>query len=174
MNEWQTVLSVIDESNPDRVDTVGHNFGGMYKTAWGVVDPPGQVPSVLYPEWCNDHCWKLVAVAGSLTVNPRVSEVNWSLYRWFRYRGAAVTPRLDSIVVPGGKIVDGDIVLPDTLWGSGEVDLESVPAFLPPSEGARSLTIQDAAGVHTVAVRLVGIVADTSRFFVFAALPSDS
>jgi hypothetical protein len=171
MNQWQNILSVIHESNPQRVDTVKGNFGGMYEAAWGVVAPPGQGSSVLYPEWCNDHCWKLFAVAGSPTVSPRISKGEWSLYRWFRYRGAAVTPRADSIVIPGGKIVGGHIVLPNTEWGSGEADIGPVPAFLPRSVGVHTDVSEDAEGTYTVTIRSVGIVADTARFFAFAALP---
>jgi hypothetical protein len=174
MNEWQNVLSVIHEGDPKRADTVTGNFGGMYENAWGVVAPPGQVPSILYPEWCNDHCWKLREVSTSPNASPPTVQGQWGLYRWFRYRGAPVTPRADSIVVPGGKIVDGHVALPATEWGRGEAILGPVPALLPPSVGLRKDVTEDASGTYIVTVRLVGIVADTARFFAFAAFPSDS
>ncbi len=170
MNQWQTVLSVIHESDPERNDTVKSNFGGMYGSAWGLVAPPGQVSSVLYPEWCNDHCWKLREVSGSPSASPRIFRGQWDLYRWFRYRGAPVTPS-NQAVRPGGKIIGSQIVVPNTEWGSGDAVVGPVPVFLPSSVGVHSDVSEDAKGTYTVTVRLVGIVADTPRFFAFAALP---
>ena len=172
MNESQNVLSVIHEGDPARDDTIKGNFGGMYPSSWGVVAPPGQASSVQYPVWCNDHCWELFVASGSPTAGPRISKGKWSLYRWFRYRGAPVTPR--SVVTPSGKIVDAHVVLPNTEWGTGEGEVGPVPPSLPRSVGLRTDVTEDAAGSHTVTIRSVGLVADTPRFFAFAALPSYS
>ncbi len=186
MNQWQNVLSVIHESNPEGVDTVKGNFGVMYETAWGIVAPPGRPSSAVYTEWCNDNCWKLFAVAGSPTASPRISKGQWSLYRWFRYRGTPVTPR--AAVIPEGNIAGGEVVLPDLARPSGGAAVKgklargsgpaesvgtvgAVPPRLPPSVGAHSSTVGDKAGWHQVTVRDVAIVADTERYFAFAAFP---
>jgi hypothetical protein len=170
LNQWQNLLSVIHESNPERVDTVkDSSFGSMSERAWGVVAPPGQASSVLYPVWCNDDCWKLFAVAGTPTVRPRISEGKWGLYRWFRYRGAPVTPRVDSLVIPGGNIVRDSIVLGPVRGLKGKVS--QTPPGLPGSVGTHSFMVEDSAGSHRQTVRSVAVVADTPRFFDFAALP---
>ncbi len=169
MSESQDILSVIHERNPHRIDIVkiDPNF---YSPAWGVVAPPGQGSSAVLPgSGIGPHRWEIVTVAGSPTVNPRASAGTWALYRWFRYRGAPVVPWFEMVPIPGGNIVNGKILL-GPVWAMAGV-INVVPPALPPSVGAHVITIEDSKGTRHVTVGEVVIVADTARFFAFAATP---
>ena len=196
-------MSIIHERDPKRDDTVGRGYFdvGMTPSSWGIVAPPGEGSSAIILETATKEQdgkihfvgYKIHLIAGSPTVAPRISEGQWSLYRWFRYSGQPVAPPFGgSALLPGGNVVNGQIVVP--VSGApppgeqlvhGELvpapitriatgTLGPIPPNLPAAVGTRIETVSDAWGTVSYPVRTLTLVADTPRFFAFSAHSSDS
>ncbi len=175
LNQNRSVLSVIHENAPEKVDVVPSPKGtmtskilpffGFYYPTWGAIAGPGVAPGIVYAGGNSPTTWKVARVYGdAIPGRTQVAEGGWDLYRHFQFSGPGGGPSYENALSPGGTINHGQILTPYTLGGPGRGDLGPTPPFLPPEAGR-------VAG-YKGRPRGAGVVADTARFFAFrASLP---